>query len=148
MYWSCCRSVLLFHCIQLLNSGWSAIPIKCVNNSVFIHLWFFQMTNVFSCWIRISRSNRYTNLVLARSLDLNPPDFYLWGAANCAVYRDRPRTLNEFKTAIPVYISHTQICRKCLRITSNGFRPESRLADITSNTFYKCIATFRTPCRW
>ena len=26
-----------------------------------------------------------------RSPDLNPPDFYLWGAAKSAVYRDRPR---------------------------------------------------------
>jgi hypothetical protein len=29
-YWCCHWSVLLFHCIQLLNSGWSAIPVKCL----------------------------------------------------------------------------------------------------------------------
>jgi hypothetical protein len=29
-YRSCRCSVMLFHCIQLLNSGWSAIPVKCV----------------------------------------------------------------------------------------------------------------------
>jgi hypothetical protein len=29
-YRSCRCSVLLFHCIQLLNSGCSAIPVKCV----------------------------------------------------------------------------------------------------------------------
>jgi hypothetical protein len=28
----------------------------------------------------------------------------LWGAAKSAVYRDRPRTLNELKTAITAYI--------------------------------------------
>ena len=32
-----------------------------------------------------------------------PPDFYLWGAAKSAVYRDRPSTHNELKTAITVY---------------------------------------------
>jgi hypothetical protein len=29
---------------------------------------------------------------------------YLWAAAKSAVYRDRPRTLNELKTAITAYI--------------------------------------------
>jgi hypothetical protein len=38
------------------------------------------------------------------SLDLTPPDFYLWGAAKSAVYCDHPRTLNELKTAITAYI--------------------------------------------
>jgi hypothetical protein len=38
------------------------------------------------------------------SPDLTPPDFCLWGAAKFAVYRDRPRTLNELKTAITAYI--------------------------------------------
>jgi hypothetical protein len=28
----------------------------------------------------------------------------MWGAAKSAVFRDRPRTLNEFKTAITAYI--------------------------------------------
>jgi hypothetical protein len=31
-------------------------------------------------------------------------DSYLWGAAKSAVYRDRPRTLNELKTAITAFI--------------------------------------------
>jgi hypothetical protein len=34
------------------------------------------------------------------SPDLTPPDFYLWGAAKSAAYRDRPRTLNELKLQI------------------------------------------------
>jgi hypothetical protein len=33
-----------------------------------------------------------------------PPEFYLLEAAKFAVYRDRPRTLNELKTAITAYI--------------------------------------------
>jgi hypothetical protein len=41
---------------------------------------------------------------LPRSPDLTPPDFYLWGAAKSAVYRDRPRTLNGLKTALTVFI--------------------------------------------
>jgi hypothetical protein len=36
--------------------------------------------------------------------NLTPPDFYLWGAAKSALYRDRTRTLNELKTAITAYI--------------------------------------------
>jgi hypothetical protein len=47
----------------------------------------------------ISRNIRPT-----RSPDLPPPDFNLWGAAKSAIYRDRPRTLNELKTAITAYI--------------------------------------------
>jgi hypothetical protein len=43
-----------------------------------------------------------------RSPDLNPPDFCLWGAAKSAVYRDRPRTLNELKAAITAYINVSQ----------------------------------------
>jgi hypothetical protein len=39
-----------------------------------------------------------------RYSDLTPPDFYLCEAAQSAVYRDRPRTLNELKTAITAYI--------------------------------------------
>jgi hypothetical protein len=36
--------------------------------------------------------------------DFTPPDFYLWGAAKSAVYHERPRTLNELKTAKTAYI--------------------------------------------
>jgi hypothetical protein len=42
--------------------------------------------------------------------------------------------------------SRTQICRKCLRIKLNEFRPVQTLVDIASNTFYKCTATFGTHC--
>jgi hypothetical protein len=41
-----------------------------------------------------------------RSSDLTLPDFYLWGAAKSAVYRDRPRTLSELITAVTVYIRY------------------------------------------
>jgi hypothetical protein len=48
-YRSCRWSVLLFHCIQLLNSGWSAIQVKCVIVSFgFYSLWFLNITsNIF-----------------------------------------------------------------------------------------------------
>jgi hypothetical protein len=44
------------------------------------------------------------NLWPSRWPDLTPTDFYLLGAAQSAVYRDRPRTLNDLKTAITAYI--------------------------------------------
>jgi hypothetical protein len=44
------------------------------------------------------------NLWPPRSPDLTPPHFYRCGAAKSAVYRDRPRTLNEVKTAITAFI--------------------------------------------
>jgi hypothetical protein len=36
--------------------------------------------------------------------DLTSTDFYLWGAAQSAVYGDRPRTLNELKSAVTAYV--------------------------------------------
>jgi hypothetical protein len=45
-----------------------------------------------------------TNVWPPRSPDLTLPEFYLWGAAQSPVYRDRPRTLNELKTAITAYV--------------------------------------------
>ena len=38
------------------------------------------------------------------SPDLNSPDFYLWRAATSAVYRDRPRTLDDLQAAIAAFI--------------------------------------------
>jgi hypothetical protein len=59
--------------------------------------------HVFRVGYIFREGNRYTDLVP----DITPPDFYLWGAAISAVYRDRPRTLNELKTAITAYIRNT-----------------------------------------
>jgi hypothetical protein len=41
---------------------------------------------------------------LARRILLHQTFPHLWGAANSPMYRDRPRTLNELKTAITAYI--------------------------------------------
>jgi hypothetical protein len=57
----------------------------------------FLLTVVLSVEERVFRVQ---NLWPPRSPDLTPPDFYLWGAAKSAVHSDRPRTLNELKTAI------------------------------------------------
>jgi hypothetical protein len=38
--------------------------------------------------------------------DFTPSEFYLSGAAKSTVFLDRPRTLNELKTAITAYISN------------------------------------------
>jgi hypothetical protein len=53
--------------------------------------------------------NRHTHLVQ----ELFPEDFYLWGAAKSAVYRDGPHTLNVLKTAITAY-----------EVGSKSFRPD------------------------
>jgi hypothetical protein len=86
------------------------------------------------------------NLWPPRSPDLTPPDFYLWGAAKSAVHRDRPRTLNELKTAITVYVRNISqaYLQKVFANQLNGFRPVWTLVDIASNNFYKRTATFRT----
>jgi hypothetical protein len=39
-----------------------------------------------------------------RSPDLNPPDYYLWGAAKVKVYEDNPHSTEELKAAITAYI--------------------------------------------
>lgn len=40
----------------------------------------------------------------ARSPDLTPPDFYLWGALKGKVYKNNPHTLEELKAAITINI--------------------------------------------
>ena len=83
---------------------------------------------------------------------------YIWLSVSelplkCAavVYRDRPHTLNELKTAITVYIRNisqadpqkafaNKIKRVQACIDARGHRFK------TSSTFYKCIAIFRTHC--
>jgi hypothetical protein len=43
-----CAVAVTFLCIQLLNSGWSAITVKCLTAWFgFYSLWFFQLSNVF-----------------------------------------------------------------------------------------------------
>jgi len=88
------------------------------------------------------------NLWPPRSPDLTPPDFCLSGVANSAVCRDRPRTLNEVKTAITAYIRNiTQADLQ--KMFANKIKRVQACIDarghhITSNTFYKCTSTFRT----
>jgi hypothetical protein len=80
--------------------------------------------------------------------DLTRPDFYLWGAAKSAVYRNRLRTLNELKTAIFAYIRNISQAdlQKLFAIKLNEFRTVRTLVNITSSTFYKCAVTLRTHC--
>jgi hypothetical protein len=39
-----------------------------------------------------------------RSLDLSPPDFFLWGALKNSMYLNSPYTIDELKMAITEYI--------------------------------------------
>ena len=38
------------------------------------------------------------------SPDLSPPDYFLWGAAKSAVYRNNKKTIGELKTEITNYV--------------------------------------------
>jgi hypothetical protein len=69
--------------------------------------------------------------------DLTPPDFYLWGSAKSAVYRDRPHTVNELKTAITVFIRNVSQAdlRKLFANKIKWIQACIDTHDITSNTF-------------
>jgi hypothetical protein len=41
----------------------------------------------------------------ARSPDLSPPDYFLWGYLKDRVYNDHPRTLNELRVNIAAAIN-------------------------------------------
>jgi len=62
------------------------------------------------------------------------------------VYRDRPHTLNELKTAINVYIRNISQAdlQKVFANKIKWVQACRMLVDITSNTFCKQTATFRT----
>jgi hypothetical protein len=49
------------------------------------------------------------NLWPHHSSDLTPPDFYVWGTAKSAVYRDRPRTHNGLTTAVTAFIRNISL---------------------------------------
>jgi hypothetical protein len=75
--------------------------------SVFTFYDSFNWGTCFSFEYLFREGNRYTYLgtydPLARRISLHQT-FIRGGAAKSAVYRDRPRTLSELKTALTVYI--------------------------------------------
>jgi hypothetical protein len=100
----------LGNCVRLCFLNWKAQRNETVSNSsnpfileieelVFLVEYVFREDNDIFGERVISR-----NLCPPRSPDLTRPDFYLWGAAQSSVYCDRPRTLNELKTAVTAYI--------------------------------------------
>jgi hypothetical protein len=64
--------------------------------------------------------NRLINRGLwpARSPDLNPCDFYLWGNLKDRVYSNNPHTLVELKQSIRETISHIEVSE--LKLVSNN----------------------------
>ena len=52
------------------------------------------------------------------SLDLNPPDFYLWGYLKDRVYENNPQTIGDLKTAITARIRAIPI-EECVRVIDN-----------------------------
>jgi hypothetical protein len=104
--------------------------------------WVFTDCGCFKGGMRFSENVSSLETWPPRSPDLTPPNFHLCGAAKPAVCCDRPRSVNELKTAITAYIktSDRQICRKFWGITLKSFRPLQTLVNI----FCNCTATFRT----
>ena len=77
---------------------------------------------------------------LPRSPDLNPPDFYLLGAAKSAVYRDRPCTLDDLQAAITAFIqsiSSEQLIA-VFKKKYEGSKPVLMLGEVTFNIIYNC----------
>jgi hypothetical protein len=81
---------------------------------------------VICCELRLFNTIHYQYIYSIQFVRKVAVQLDLWGAAISALYCDLPRTLIYFKTAITAFIkkkSHKQICRKCLRIKLDGFRP-------------------------
>ena len=65
------------------------------------------------------------------SPDLNPLDFWFWGAAKESVYKARPETLDQLKDAVSHYARHVSraTCRKVgdnFKIRVCSMSPETR----------------------
>lgn len=58
-------------------------------------------------------SRRTDNIWASHSPDLNPPDFFLWGYVKDRVYVNKPRTVEELKTAVSDAIKDitAEMCR-------------------------------------
>jgi len=80
-------------------------PVKCLVVSIsFYLLWFFQLRDVFFL-LNMSFEKARDTSIQCRSNLLKTSQKHLYLiAAKSAVYLDRPRKLNEFKTAVIVYI--------------------------------------------
>jgi hypothetical protein len=131
-YRSCRWSILLIHCIQL----------KCDTGKVCNCLIQFLLTVILSILVEyvFREGNKYS--------DLTAPVFCLCGAAKFAVYRDRPRTLNELKTAITAYIRNISQA-DLQKVLVNKIKRVQACIDARGHHFqhfYKCTATFRTHC--
>jgi hypothetical protein len=50
------------------------------------------------------RTTNFKRNLVSASLDLSPPDFFLWGAPKSKVYDNNPKSTAELKTAIQSYV--------------------------------------------
>lgn len=95
------------YCTEILAKFISELTEVEINNG-----WFQQdgatahTSNISMAFLRNVFDERIIskNLWPARSPDLTPPDYVLWGAAKQTVYRNRPHTIDELKTAITAFI--------------------------------------------
>lgn len=74
------------------------------------------------------------NLWPARSPDLTPPDFFLWGAAKQTVYRNRPHTIDELKAAITAYISEITVLQ-LRKVFANKMKRVQCCIDVNGGHF-------------
>ena len=71
---------------------------------------------------------------------LNPPDFYLWGAAKSAVYRDCPCTLDDLQAVITAFIQSIS-SEQLIAVFRNKIRKVQACIDakgVTFNIIYNC----------
>jgi hypothetical protein len=70
--------------------------------------------------------------------DLTPPDFYMWGAAKSAMYHDRPRTLNELKTAITAFIRNISLA-DLQKVFANKIKHVQACIDALGHHFHHLL---------
>ena len=63
----------------------------------------------------------------AKSPDLNPLDFYFWGAAEAEVFQKKPTTIPELKAIVETYAS--RIPRDTLLRVADNFMERAKICN-------------------
>lgn len=78
----------------------------------------------------------------SRSQDPNPPDVYLWGTENYAVYREHPRT--DLRAVLTTFLQFTA-SEQLIAVLRDKIRTIQTSIDTNGHHFQKFIVTFQTP---